>query len=139
MKKIILFIIMFIFVINVNALELNSKYAYIYNVKEDKIMYEVDSNKEVPVASLTKIMTAIISIENNEDLDKEVFVLDSDLRDMYEYAVAGFRPGDIVTIKDLLYGVLLPSGSDAVNALVRVTSNTEEEFVKSMNDKLKQL
>ena len=117
MKKIILFITLFIFMMNVNALELNSKYSYVYNVKEDKVMYEVDSNKQIQVASLTKIMTAIIAIENS-DLNTEVIIMDSDLRDMYEYAVAGFRVGDKVTIKDLLYGTLLPSGSDAVNALV---------------------
>ena len=139
MKKIIMFIITFIFMMNVNALELNSKYAYVYNIKEKKIMYEVDSKKEVPVASLTKIMTAIIAIENNEDLEKEVTIIDSDLRDMYEYAVAGFMPNNIVTIKDLLYGVLLPSGSDAVNAIVRETTSTEEEFIKLMNDKVKEL
>ena len=138
MKKIILFIITFIFIMNVRALELNSKYSYVYNVKEDKVMYEVDSNKQIQVASLTKIMTAIIAIENS-DLNTEVIIMDSDLRDMYEYAVAGFRVGDKVTIKDLLYGTLLPSGSDAVNALVRTISNTEEEFVKLMNDKAKEL
>ena len=102
-------------------------------------MYEEDSNKEIPVASLTKIMTAIIAIENNKDINREVTILDSDLRDMYEYAIAGFRPLDKLTIKDLLYGVLLPSGSDAVNAIVRVTTNTEEEFIKLMNDKVKEL
>ena len=139
MKKIIFFILMFLFIINVNALELNSKYAYVYNIKENKIMYEIDSNNEVPVASLTKIMTAIIAIENNNDLEKEVTIVDSDLKDMYEYAVAGFKPLDKVTIKDLLYGVLLPSGSDAVNAIVRVTSNSEEDFVKLMNNKVREL
>lgn len=139
MKKIMLFIISFIFMININALELNSKYAYVYNIKENKVMYEVDSKKQIPVASLTKIMTAIIAIENNDNLEKEVTIIDNDLRDMYEYAVAGFKPFDIVTIKDLLYGVLLPSGSDAVNAIVRETTNTEEEFVKLMNDKVKEL
>ena len=47
--------------------------------------------------------------------------------------------GDKITIKDLLYGVLLPSGSDAVNAVVRVTSKSEEDFVKLMNNKVKEL
>ena len=136
MKRIILFIITFMFIMNVNALELNSKYSYVYNVKEDKVMYEVESDKQIQVASLTKIMTAIIAIENS-DLNTEVIIMNSDLRDMYEYAVAGFRVGDKVTIKDLLYGTLLPSGSDAVNALVRTISNTEEDFVKLMNDKVK--
>ena len=139
MKKIIFLIISFIFIMNVNSLELNSKYSYIYNIKENKIMYENDSKKQIPVASLTKIMTAIIAIENNNDLEKEVTMINSDFRDMYEYAVAGFKVGDKVTVKDLLYGVLLPSGSDAVNAVVRVTTNTEEDFVKLMNEKVKEL
>lgn len=139
MKKIIIFIITFLFIINVKALELNSKYAYVYNVKENKIMYEKDSKKEVSIASLTKIMTAIIAIENNTNLDEEVTIIDSDLRDMYEYATAGFNVGDKVTKKDLLYGVLLPSGSDAVNAIVRTTTENEQDFVKLMNEKVKEL
>jgi len=124
---------------NISALELNSKYAYVYNIEEDKVMYELDSNKQIKVASLTKIMTAIIAIENNSNLEKEVTMINSDFKDMYEYAVAGFDVGDKVTIKDLLYGVLLPSGSDAVNAVVRVTSDTEEDFIKLMNDKVNEL
>ncbi len=138
MKKIIFLLITFIFMMNINALELNSNYAYVYNVKEDKVMYELDSNKQIPVASLTKIMTSIIVIENT-DLNKEVTIIDNDLRDMYEYAVAGYKVGEVVTIKDLLYGVLLPSGSDAVNAVVRATTSSEEDFIKLMNDKVSQL
>lgn len=148
MKKIILFIFTFVFMINVNAIykesnlnppvQLNSKYVYVYNIKEDRVMYENDSNKEIPVASLTKIMTAIIAIENS-NLDTEVFMIKDDFKDMYEYAIAGFDIGDKVTVKDLIYGTLLPSGSDAVNALVRTVSGSEEEFVKLMNNKVKEL
>ena len=140
MKKIFIVFISFIFVMSINAFEvdINSDYAFVYNVKENKIMSELESDKQIPIASLTKIMTAIIVIENS-DLSKEVTIIDSDLRDMYEYAIAGFTPGDKVTVKDLLYGVLLPSGSDAVNAVVRVTSGSEEDFVKLMNDKVKEL
>lgn len=129
----------FTFIINVNALELNSKYVYVYNLKENKIMYESESINQVQVASLTKIMTAIIAIENNSDLSKEVTIKLEDLKDRYEYAVAGFKPNEKVTIRDLLYGVLLPSGSDAVNAIVRVTSNSEEDFINLMNQKAKEL
>ena len=140
MKKIFMIFISFIFMMSINAIEvdINSDYAFVYNVKENKIMSELDSNKQISVASLTKIMTAIIVIENT-DLDEEVTIVDSDLRDMYVYATAGFTPGDKVTVKDLLYGVLLPSGSDAVNAVVRATSSSEEDFVKLMNDKVKEL
>lgn len=126
--------------INAKAFEIdiNSKYAYVYNLKENKVMSEKSSNEQIPVASLTKIMTAIVAIENS-DLEKEVTIIDYDLRDMYVYATAGFRVGDKVKVKDLLYGVLLPSGSDAVNAVVRATTNTEDDFVKLMNDKVREL
>lgn len=140
MKKILVLLISFLLFINsYKALELNSKYAIVYNLTEDKIMYEKNSYDEIKVASLTKIMTAIIVIENNKNLQKEVTIIDDDLRDMYEYTTAGFQKDDRVTIKDLLYGILLKSGSDAVNAAVRVTTNTEEEFIKLMNQKVKEL
>lgn len=142
MKKIILFFISFLLLLNHTYaldLDINSKYAYVYNLTEDKIMYEKDAYEEIKVASMTKIMTAIIVIENNEDLDKEIIIKDEDLRDMYEYTTTGFQAGDKVTIKELLYGILLKSGSDAVNAAVRVTTTTEEEFIDLMNQKVKEL
>lgn len=141
MKKILLILITFFLFINVQAinLDLNSKYTYVYNVTEDKIMYEVDSKEEIKVASMTKIMTAIIVIENNKDLDKYITIKDEDLRDMYEYTTTGFQAGHKVTIKELLYGILLKSGSDAVNAAVRITTDTEEEFINLMNQKVTEL
>ena len=141
MKKILLILITFLMFINIKALnlDLKSKYVYVYNVNEDKIMYDKDSKEEIKVASMTKIMTAIIVIENNEDLEKVITVKDEDLRDMYEYTTTGFQDGHKVTIKELLYGILLRSGSDAVNAAVRVTTDTEEEFIDLMNQKVKEL
>ncbi len=143
MKKLILVLIVALtFMVKVNAIEIpniNSKYAYIYNLTEDKVMYEKDEGEEIKVASMTKIMTAIIVIEKNKDLDKVITVKDEDLRDMYEYTTTGFQNGDQVTIRDLLYGILLKSGSDAVNAAVRITTNTEEEFITLMNNKAKEL
>lgn len=120
-------------------LDLNSKYVYVYNLTEDKVMYEKASKEEVLVASMTKIMTAIIVIENNSDLDKYITIKDEDLRDMYEYTTTGFQDGDKVTIREVLYGILLKSGSDAVNAGVRITTEREEEFINLMNQKAKEL
>ena len=86
MKKILLILITFLMFINIQALDfdLNSKYVYVYNDTEDKAMYELNSNEEIKVASMTKIMTAILVIENNKNLDKKITILDEDLRDMYE-------------------------------------------------------
>ena len=141
MKKILLILITFFVFINVQAFEfdLNSKYVYVYNDTEDKAMYELNSNDEIKVASMTKIMTAIIVIENNKDLERKIVIKDEDLRDIYVYTNVGFQAGHEVTIKELLYGILLKSGSDAVNAAVRVTCNTEEEFINLMNQKVKEL
>ena len=58
---------------------------------------------------------------------------------MYEYTTVGFQAGDRVTIKELLYGILLRSGSDAVNAAVRVTSGGLNDFVDLMNQKVSEL
>lgn len=142
MKKILVLLISFLLFINgykALKLDINSKYAIVYNLTEDRIMYEKNAYDEIKVASLTKIMTAIIVIENNKDLEKEVTIIDDDLRDMYEYTTTGFQKDDKVTIRDLLYGILLKSGSDAVNAAVRVTTKTEDEFIRLMNQKVKEL
>ena len=139
MKKILIALITFFLILNIKALELNSKYVYVYNDTENQVMYELNSNEEIKVASMTKIMTAIIVIENNSNLEKLVTIEDSDLKDMYEYTTVGFQAGDRVTIKELLYGILLRSGSDAVNAAVRVTSGGLNDFVDLMNQKVSEL
>jgi len=142
MKKFLIFLItLLLFISNTKAfnIDIKSNNAYVYNLTEDKIMYEKNAYDEILVASMTKIMTAIIVIENNKDLDKEITIVDNDLRDMYEYTTVGFQDGHKVTIRELLYGILLKSGSDAVNAAVRITSNTEEEFISLMNQKVKEL
>lgn len=141
MKKILFILITFFLFFNVQAFDfdLNSKYVYVYNDTDDKVMYELNSNDEIKVASMTKIMTAIIVIENNKDLERKIVIKDEDLRDIYVYTNVGFQAGHEVTIKELLYGILLKSGSDAVNAAVRVTTDTEEEFISLMNQKVKEL
>ena len=141
MKKILLVLITFFMFININALnlDLNSKYIYVYNLTEDKEMFELNSKEEAKVASMTKIMTAILVIENNKNLEEVITIKDEDLRDMYEYTTTGFQSGDEVTIKELLYGILLRSGADAVNAAVRITTEKEEDFVFLMNQKVKEL
>ena len=75
-------------------------------------------------------MTAIIAIENNDNLDSEVTITKDVFYGINEYAQVGLKMGDKVTYRDLLYGVLLPSGADAVNAIVLNTTKTKEEFMK---------
>ena len=141
MKKIlnIIIILLIIYTPNIYAKEFNitSNHVILYNLNDDKVLYELDSNSKDQIASLTKIMTTIVGLENNKDLEKEVEITKEMLTGIADYTKVGFKVGDKASIKDLLYGVMLPSGADAVNALAIETSGSVEEFVKLMNEKAK--
>lgn len=143
MKKILqaLSIISILFINNVKAFEINSKNAILINLNDDTVLYEKDSNKNTKIASLTKIMTAMVVIDNVDDLDKKVTLTYEDFKGLKEEnaAVAGFRLGQTVSYRDLLYGLLFPSGADAAQALARNISGSKDDFVKLMNKKAKEL
>ncbi len=140
MKKIIFFLVLIFLPIMGRALDIESKNAYLYQMEDDKVLYEKNSEEEISIASLTKIMTAIVAIENN-DLDKMVQITGSDFKGLYEVgaSTAGFRIGETVSIKDLLYGLLLPSGAEAAQALSRTTFDSRDTFIAKMNEKAEEL
>lgn len=139
-KYFVLFLMLFMFSFNVCAeVSIDSKSAILYNLNDDKIIYEKNINEKVKVASLTKIMTCLVALENINNIDDTVTVEYSDLNGLTGYAVAGFKAGDKVTYKDLLYALMLPSAADAANILARNISGSVEEFVDLMNDKVNKL
>lgn len=125
--------------VNAESFDITSKNVILYNLNDDSVLYEKNSNEKVQIASLTKIMTAIVAIENIDNLDEEVIIKSDVFEGIEEYSQAGLKIGDKVTYKDLLYGVILPSGADAVNALVLNISSSEKEFIKLMNEKANSL
>lgn len=135
MKK-VLFILLLFFTFNVSALELDisSKNAILYNLDSDEVLYEKGVSDRIPIASLTKIMTALITLENIDDLDRQVIITYDDLKGLVEenLVTAGFTVGEALTYKDLLYGLLLPSGADAARAL---ENNVSDSFIDLMNEK----
>lgn len=147
MKKIVKYLIIlftFVFCIdNVSAeevIDVSSKNVILYNLNEDKVLYEKDADNSVNIASLTKIMTAIVAIENIDNYDEKVLVTYDMLKDVtYDLSVAGFKKGETLTYNDLLYGTLLKSGADATNILAISISGSIDNFVKLMNDKAKKL
>ena len=142
MKKFFICIItLFIFSMSVSAIDINltSKEAIIYNLNDDNIIYEKNSNEQTKIASLTKIMTSLVAIENINNIDDTVTVDYKDLQGLKGYAVAGFKAGDTVTYKDLLYALMLPSAADAANILARSIAGNTENFVNMMNDKASKL
>lgn len=117
--------------------ELMSKYAYICSADTRSVIAEKDSDVKTAPASLTKIMTAMVILDNTPDLDVAVTVSGSIYNELYleGAAMAGFLPGETVTMRDLLYAILLPSGAEAaVTAAVHV-AGSEEAFVELMNEK----
>lgn len=121
-------------------LNLNSDKYILYNLDENIVLDKKDENKETSVASLTKIMTTIVAIENIKDFDKTVTITKEMFKDIaWDVSVAGFKVNDKVTYNDLLYGAILPSGADAVNALALSVSDSYEDFIKLMNRKVDEL
>jgi len=142
MKKILFSIILFLSITtNVDAFELSSKNAVLYNMNEDKIIYELNKDEKTSIASLTKIMTTLVAIENIENYDETIKLNYSMFTGLAEAnaAVIGLKNGQVVTYNDLLYGMFLASGADATRAIAMSVSGSEEKFVELMNKKTKDL
>ena len=101
-----------------------------------RILYENNSNERRLIASTTKIMTCILVLENS-DLSKKITVGDEILK-VYGTNIY-VEVGEILTIKDLLYGLMLRSGNDAAIVLANNIFNSEDEFIHKMNDKAKEI
>lgn len=119
--------------------DITSKNVILYNLDDKNVIYEKDSNEKVEIASLTKIMTTLVAIENISNLDKDVVITSEVFRGIEDYSQAGLSIGDKVTFKDLLYGIMLPSGADCVRAVILNMGKSNDEFVKLMNDKAKEI
>jgi D-alanyl-D-alanine carboxypeptidase (penicillin-binding protein 5/6) len=121
--------------------ELYSPHAILIRLNDHKVIYKNNDDEKIYPASLTKIMTAIVAIENIPNLEEMIILPEKLFTDLYiaNATMAGFLPGEEVTALDLLYGTLLPSGADASLGLAIRISGSESEFVKLMNKKAKEL
>lgn len=137
-----IFIIFFLFIYSVSASDLSlisDKYI-LYNMNDDRIILEKDSHEKSYIASLTKMMTVLVSVENIGNYDKKITLTNSMFSDIeWDVSTAGFEVGETVTYNDLLYGAMLPSGADAVNSLAISISGSLSKFVKLMNSKAEEL
>ncbi len=142
MKKFFLFIFVFLTIIlpvKADEIAINSHNAIVINLNDDKVLYTKNPDEQIYIASLTKMMTALVAIENIQDLKATVTITPEMLNDIYEYSKAGFKEGDVVTYEDLLYAVLLPSGADAVQALAITLTGSNDNFAALMNKKAEEL
>lgn len=114
---------------------LTAKSVLMYDLTTNKTLFEKDSEKKLPMASLTKIMTAIVSLENPRS-DNHYIVHGSDL--VGEDSM-GLTAGEVLSLEELLYGLMLPSGNDAAEVLASNSPFGREGFLQAMNDKAKAL
>ena len=107
-----------------------AKSAIVIEASTGQVAYQRDANDRRQIASTTKMMTALVTLQR-ADLD-EVFRA-SDYRPAPVESQIGLRPGERMTVRDLLRGVLLPSGNDAAMALAVGVSGSRSAFVRAMN------
>lgn len=98
-------------------------------------------DEQISIASLTKMMTVLLAIENSSSLNQTVTITNEMIDGLYEEqaSVAGYVTGDTATILDLCYAAAIPSAADAANALAIQIGGSFEKFYQMMNDKAAQL
>lgn len=111
---------------------INARSAVVMEESTGRILYAKNPNLKLPPASTTKLMTAILVVEN-ADLSEVVKISKNVTR--VPPLKAGFKEGDEVTIETLLYAALLKSANDAAVALAEAVAGSEEQFVSMMNKK----
>ena len=122
----------------VKDLGVNSQAVFLQDIDHDKTILSHQAHKKLPIASLTKIMTALVVLEHR-NLDESVVITNEMVGNLGDYVAIGLRAGQRVTIEDLLYATMLPSAGDAAQALAISTSGSIANFANAMNQKAKEL
>lgn len=137
----IIFLIFLVFQSSSFAAEiiLNSKASILVEVSTGRIIYEKNSTTKMYPASTTKIMTAILAIENC-DLTELVTVKESALNNIPSgYVTCNLQVGEEISVNDLLYALMVPSANDAAYVIAEHVGGSVEEFANMMNDKAREL
>lgn len=120
---------------------INSEFAVLVNVTDNTVVAQKNGDARIYPASLTKILTLLVAVENIENFD-DTFEMTYTITDPAYKAgasMAGFLSGEVITVKDLLYGAILPSGAEATTAIAIYVSGSEKAFVELMNKKVAEL
>ena len=123
--------------VSISSDSLHSPNVILIRLSDHIVLMQKNSEEKIYPASLTKMMTAIVAIENLPDLKEEIKLTNSTFQGLYEAdaSMAGFQPGEQVKAIDLLYGVMLPSGAESCIGLADQIAGSEQDFVKIMNQK----
>lgn len=119
----------------------NSSHVVLMSANGGKVIGEINGEEQIYPASLTKIMTVIVAIEELDDLEEKI-MLDADIfPELYagDATQAGFQAGEAVRAIDLLYGAILPSGAECCIGLADEIAGSEDAFVELMNKKAQKI
>lgn len=118
--------------------ELTAASSTLFNITDKNVVYSTRAFETMYPASMTKVMTALVVLKygNLEDL---VTVTDGSVITEYAASLCGIAPGDVLTLEQLLYGLMMPSGNDAGNAIAIHMGGSLEGFAEMMNKEAKLL
>lgn len=140
LKKIILFLTVFcIMTVSVSALDssdISAECAVLISQQTGEVIFKKNAYKHHSMASTTKIMTSLLAAQSGK-LHDEITVSKEMI--LVEGTSMGLLPGDSVSLYELIYGMLLPSGNDAANVTAYYLGGNVENFVKKMNAKAKEI
>lgn len=120
---------------------ITSTHTVMERLSDGAVCADLGSTESVYPASMTKMMTAILAIENISDLSQTYTFDGSEFDTAYSNGATtvGYQAGDTATYTDILYGVMLPSGADCCYAIANAVSGSESAFVDLMNQKAQEL
>lgn len=133
---IIIFLLLTIFPCNTKAIGVSAKAAILIEQESGRILYEKEAHTKMRIASITKIMTAILAIESGK-MDEMVMV--SERAVQAEGSAVYLQKGEKIKLEDLVYGLMLRSGNDAAVAIAEHVGGSLEGFVVMMNQKAQEI
>lgn len=118
-----------------------SSYALLVDLDDNTIVSQKSAYDRINPASMTKILTVLVAAEHVTDLD-DTYTITKEITDFsysHDCSAVGFLDEETVTVRDLLYGTILPSGGDAAAGLACYVAGSMDSFVNMMNEKLAEL
>ena len=119
-----------------NAPQVSAQAAFFIDSQTGQVLFAKNPNQKLPIASLVKIMTALIALEHQGMNDK--FLVSKQATEMEPDEMI-LLPGEVMSLKELLYGVFLVSANDAAEVLAQEVTGNRDEFINLMNAKAGQL
>lgn len=135
MKKILLVLFLLI-PVKIFAIDTSARSAILMDIDNNRILYSENIDEIRSVASISKIMTAVIAIESGRLND--IVIVGDEIKSAYGSGIY-IQIGEELTLQDLVYGLMLRSGNDAALAIAKYVGGSVDNFVKTMNQKAKEI